>query len=321
MHNYYLILEMICLSKRCSKCGATNFDSATICVNCGSLFKDGAYSPDFKKKRRFKKPYDEVIHLEKSSKIIIAAIVSIIVIIAVIAIICIVSLNGKKADDKADASDFSAVAQQEATDAQGNRIIGSASAGDLKDFYDSDSAGSVEYVEITKITAAEKEVKMKPGDTKELSVSLTPTNPFSKYVSWSSDNENIVRLVEDTRELSCDVEAVSEGSATITISAMGAGNALISETITITVIDADKLVRPTQTTDYGEYYVTANDFLSLRNGPSTDYNEVMRLSRNEIVRVYAKQSDEKGDYWFYVYYQGNEGWALGRFLEEYHIDD
>ena len=310
------------MSKRCSKCGATNFDSATLCVNCGSLFKDGAYSPNASKARKFKMPYKEAISLEKSTKAIVAVIVSIIVILIAITIGCIIAFSGgKSAGDIDDIQENAEVAQQiEAADAQGKKSVASANSGSYSGSLGSDSGDSGVYV--NSITAAEKNVELKIGDIKELSVSLFPENTDSKYVTWYCDNENVVRFVKQTKDVVCNVEAVGEGTATITIQAVGNGLAIVSETITVTVVDANKLVQPEQFVDYGDYSVTANTYLSLRTGPDADfYGEIDRMNRDTVVRVYAKQTNDKGDWWYYVDFNGEEGWALGRYLQEYQYEE
>lgn len=303
------------LSKRCNTCGATNFESATICINCGSLFKDGAYSPSVSKARKFKMPYKDAIRLEKSSKAIVAVIACIVAVIAIITIICVFALGGDKPTDDSENAEVAAVAQQQEVSDSGGNTVGTKSSAN----YDYSDSGSLEGFEVTKITASEKSIEMKAGETKRISVELTPDNSQSKHLKWYSDNEEIVRIAEETKDLECSIEAVGEGTATITVSfdSNGAEDSIIKETITITVVDANRLVEPERVADYGDYCVTANNFLALRTGPGTEYGEMARMNTGEIVRVLAMQINPSSDYWYYVDFNGTEGWAMGRFLEEY----
>ena len=83
-------------------------------------------------------------------------------------------------------------------------------------------------VPVTDITVDEKEIELKPGNTKELNVTVNPEKATNKKVTYESDNEESVTIDENGV-----ITAKKDGTATITITSVDNPDA--KETVTVTV--------------------------------------------------------------------------------------
>ena len=83
-------------------------------------------------------------------------------------------------------------------------------------------------VPVTDITVDEKEFELKPGNTKELNVTVNPEKATNKKIIYESDNEESVTIDENGI-----ITAKKDGTATITITSVDNPDA--KETVTVTV--------------------------------------------------------------------------------------
>lgn len=96
-------------------------------------------------------------------------------------------------------------------------------------------------------------------------------------------------------------------------------NTTTVKSITITTADPYKQkVYPQERLYRDEYYVsTVESNLSLRCGPGKKYAKVIKkgIPKNEKVIAYAYDTDNSGQEWAFVYYNGNEGWCMRIYLD------
>lgn len=100
----------------------------------------------------------------------------------------------------------------------------------------------------TSITLSAKVLDLGFGETKLLSVTVSPDNAVMPELTWSSDNDTIVKVDNGK------VTGVKEGSATVTVSAVVGATELTAScqvTVTRTGIEGD------WQTDWNRYFITA----------------------------------------------------------------
>lgn len=100
----------------------------------------------------------------------------------------------------------------------------------------------------TSITLSAKVLDLGFGETKLLSVTVSPDNAVMPELTWTSDNDTIVKVDNGK------VTGVKEGSATVTVSAVVGATALTAScqvTVTRTGIEGD------WQTDWNRYFITA----------------------------------------------------------------
>jgi flagellar basal body-associated protein FliL len=305
------------MSKQCDKCGATNYDSATICTRCGSLFKDGAYSLNNQQQIQRPNSFEEKKNIEKTSKALMMIIAIIIVLIAVLVIVVVVSVLGNS--DKAQKSEDS-VAVASTTGAfsseENNASVKSNIVSGLNNLSPQEQEN---FVPVTSLSVSDKSVTLNPGNTKTVTVTVQPDNAYSKDVEWRTDDEGIASIA--SYDNTCEITAVSEGKTVIYVYALGVGDKQVYQTITVKVEPATtqpQKVLPDNEDyyEYGDYFVNAKTYLSLRLGPDTSYAEVARLKTNEIVTVTAEQNDDYTQIWYFVHCNNQVGWVLGKYLTE-----
>ena len=73
---------------------------------------------------------------------------------------------------------------------------------------------------IKTISVNEADIVLKPGKSKQLTVTITPEDATNKKLTWTSDNEGVVTVSDNGV-----ITAVSEGQATITVTANDNGKA------------------------------------------------------------------------------------------------
>lgn len=81
-------------------------------------------------------------------------------------------------------------------------------------------------VSVTGVTLDKKSAELKVGDTLALTATVEPANATNQNVSWSSSDENVATVANDT------VTAVAAGTADITVKTADGGK---EATCTITV--------------------------------------------------------------------------------------
>ncbi len=86
-------------------------------------------------------------------------------------------------------------------------------------------------VEVTGVTIAPKTNNLTTGDTRQLNVTLDPSNAENQDVAYTSDDEAIATV--DTNGL---VTAIAEGTATITVTTDDGG---YTDVATINVTDPE----------------------------------------------------------------------------------
>lgn len=87
---------------------------------------------------------------------------------------------------------------------------------------------SVIATDVEEIEPSTENIELFIGETELITVTVFPENATDASLSWLSDNENIATVVNGT------IEAIAQGSTTITVSSISNPN--ISETISVTVL-------------------------------------------------------------------------------------
>ena len=309
---------LIFVSKQCSKCGATNYDSATICTRCGSLFRDGAYSLTTQELPEYSSSSDKRNKMEKSSKALILIIVSVIVIITVLVVLVCVYTFGGGFSEKTDYENQENAVQTEEFEPKTNQKSGEIGNKIISGLNNLTPEELEQYIPVAEIKVSESEIKMKPGESANVSAQALPENAYSKTLYWEAEDSGVAYPNYD-EGASNEIVAVAEGTTVISVYAAATdpeNPAIAQIKVTITSKN-DETVIPDQEVDYGEYYVNANTYLSLRRGPGTDYKELLRISKNEIVRVMGTAYDDNNDEWYFIHYKSKVGWVMARFLTEY----
>ena len=307
------------MSKICDKCGTTNFDSATICTRCGSLFKDGAYSLNNPRvnqtgfdQNRIKSAQSERLQIEKTTKVLIISIVAIVAIL--IAIIIIVVATGRKSD-VANEENTSITADAGLTQMSGNPNSEQISGDNNLQPTDFGNAVFVDSITVNKTS-----VELKVGKTDVLTAEAKPDNAYDKSINWEGSSNTNVVSIENINGNTCTIKAKSAGTATVRVSASYVEDGKsVYQDITVTVVEPKKKpVQPTETDYYGEFDTTEK--INLRTGPGVDYDSLLQIPQGETLVATAEEVDNDSNVWYYVKYNNKKGWVLGSYLVV-HEDD
>lgn len=287
------------MSKECPKCKTTNYDSATVCSRCGNMFSDGAYyigdsKTDIKTQKR---------KIDKSAKILISIIVAIICLIVFLVVFFVVSNSGAK-DDKSVQDNLAGNINASTQQFSGSAV--NSSGGEITGFHEQEVIDWGTYVPVESVSVNYDTLELDVGQTFQLQGAVLPEDATNKQIYWESSNVSIVEVENGV------VTAKGKGNAQIYVYC--SDNSSKYALCNVTVNNAKELIEPERTYDYGEFIVTAETFLSLRYGPSTDYDEIERIDKDEIVKVYAYKDDENGKKWAFIEYNGKLGWVFDRFL-------
>lgn len=289
------------MSKECPKCKTTNYDSATVCSKCGNVFSDGAYYigekvGDIKTQKK---------RIDKSAKILISIIAAIICLIIFLIAYFIVNNTVSSKDDK-DAVNASDVSEGSNSMAEptGDTLYSEKQNGIVTGFQEHEIVDWDAYIPVEEVRIDQEKIELEEGQSLQLNATVLPKNATNQGVTWRSSDESIITIEDGV------VTAKGEGTAQIYANGENDKCAVCN----VTVKKAKKLVEPDSTYDYGDFSVTADTFLSMRFGPSTEYDEIKRINKNEIVRVYAYADDENGKKWAFVEYKDKLGWVYDRFL-------
>lgn len=131
-------------------------------------------------------------------------------------------------------------------------------------------------VPVTGITVNNTEFELEPGKTEKITVTVTPDDATNKEVTYISSDETVVRVDENG-----NIEAVGEGTATITVTSKD--DPTKKDTITITV----KKPLPQEPS----YTITVPESLSLVIGDKKPVGVVITPDDGKINPVY-KSADE-----------------------------
>lgn len=288
------------MSKECPKCKTTNYDSATICSRCGNVFSDGIYdvgenAGDIKLQKK---------KIDKSAKILLSIIIVIVCLIVFLVVFFILSNNdkGQKIDSSVNASDSSNIV----TEQFNAEINKDSSNGLISGFQEQKTIDWDTYVPVDEIKLDMNEIEIEIGETFQLHAIILPEDATNKEIYWQSTNNEIVEVVEGL------ITAKAMGEATVYVIGENDKYAICN----VVVKNAKALIEPERTYDYGKFIVTAETFLSLRYGPSTDYDEIERIYKDEVVKVYSYENDQNGKKWAFVEYKGKLGWVYDKFLDD-----
>lgn len=291
------------MSKECPKCKTTNYDSATICSRCGNVFADGSYyirekAADIKTQKK---------RIDKSAKILILIIAAIICLIVFLLAYFIINNtvsydNDKNTSNNPNVSDVSDSLKESFSE----ELYSDKQSGVVSGFQEHEIVDWDAYIPVEEIKIDKEKIELEEGQNLQLQATVLPKDATNKGITWQSSNEDIVTIENGF------VTAKSEGTAQVYAIGENDKHAVCNVTVKI----AKKLVEPDNTYDYGNFTVTADTFLSMRFGPSTEYDEISRINKNEIVRVYAYTDDENGKKWAFIEYKEKLGWVYDRFLDE-----
>lgn len=149
--------------------------------------------------------------------------------------------------------------------------------------------GSFTKIPVEDITVGNTELKYVIGDTDKIEVTVTPDNALEKSVTYESSDENVVKVDEKG-----NIEAVGEGTATITVTSKD--NPEIKEVITVTVKTPDPEKIPVEdiiveNTDF-EYEIGEKDELKVTVTPddATEKGVTYKSSDETVIKV-----DENGN--------------------------
>ncbi|MBQ7203392.1 MAG: SH3 domain-containing protein [Eubacterium sp.] len=307
------------MSKICSKCGSTNFDSATICSRCGSLFNDGAYSVgNTAGAVSSKTAKEEKKSIERSSKILVIAIVSIVVIIIGLVITLLVTqLSGHNdTGTGVEKAQVNSATQQEETSLSKPDIL--ASYNDT----DAEEAQNIEgFVPVVSLTPSTEHLELKENETQLVYVTLEPDGATNKKVYWEADDSSVINIDFDAESGECTVTGLTEGKTVLWAEAAGINfqGERVYTYITIEVIKGLEPVYPEESY-IGDFDVNVKTFLSMRTGPSTEYEEIAQIQDGETVEAYAYEYDDTNTMWYFVKWGSKVGWVHADYLTESNAD-
>lgn len=306
------------MSKICKKCGAVNYESATICARCGSLFRDGAYSgtqPSTINTPSVQTNETQNDKKEAKKNTIIIASIGVVIAAAVATILIIIISAGNTKETTLLTQQTSVQKQTASQEPTINPYL-------VTGWNDLTPEELEAFVPVKSISVSEKNIKLKEGQSKTVSAAVQPENATSKLLSWVSDNTDIVRISGEGDGY-CEITAVKAGKTNVWVIATGAEDTNPVYTY-ITVIVEEKeppAVIPSSEQDLGEYIVTAKTYLCSRKGPGTKYKEVERIKTNEVVEARAYTYDDDNEIWYFVYHNNKAGWVLGKYLKEKPAED
>lgn len=290
------------MSKECPKCKTTNYDSATVCSRCGNKFSDGAYYigeniADIKTQKK---------KIDKSAKIL----VSIIAVIVCLIIFLVVFFMANNSAGKGSKNINDNVSQSAAlpTEHFSGEINGSNLSGGktVTGFQEQQTIDWDTYIPVEEIQLNCNEIELEVGQTFQFQATISPKDATNQMINWQSTNSEIIEVADGF------VTAKAKGEAQIYVIGENDKYAICN----VVVKNAKDLVEPERTYDYGEFIVTAETFLSLRYGPGTDYDEIERIDKDEIVKVYAYEKDQNGKRWAFAEHKGELGWVYDKFLDD-----
>lgn len=152
------------------------------------------------------------------------------------------------------------------------------------------SSTSTESVPAEKVTLSPTNLSLKVGNTRRISVTLSPKEATNRSMSWSTSNNKVA-----TVDKNGTVRAVGEGKATITVEVDG-----IKATVTVTVTKATTPTNPTNPTNPTEpttpevpvtYSVVMEDIPESAIGQAMMY---VRSSKGENVAGYITMTIKGG---------------------------
>ncbi len=289
------------MSKECPKCKTTNYDSATICSRCGNKFSDGAYyiGENIANIKTQKKTID------KSAKILISIIGVILCLIIFLVVFFVANNleNTKNTDTSDDVSQSSAITTEPFSSESYGK---SNNSGFISGFQEQQTIDWEKYIPVEEIQLNYNEIELEVGQTFQFQATISPKDATNQAINWQSTNSEIIDVVDGF------VTAKAKGEAQIYVVGENDKYAICN----VVVISAKDLIEPKKTFDYGEFIVTAETFLSLRYGPGTDYDEIEKIYKDEIVKVYAYEEDQNGKRWAFAEYNGELGWVYDKFLDD-----
>lgn len=287
------------MGKRCPNCSEINYDSAVVCSRCKTSLRNAEYIST-QNGLATRTPQKNAV--EKSSKILISVIV-IIAALIVSLVIAFIALNFTDSESKngtealADAGEVLQENTATSTGENSNVIDG------VNNLPPEDWG---EYIAVQGVEMEKTECEISVDDTIPLTAEVCPENATDTRISWYCDDESIATVDEYG-----NVKGISAGKTTVYATSYDNG---VYAKCEIKVTNKNKLVEPDSLADYGRYIVKADTYLSLRYGPSTEYQEISRIDDKQVVTVYAYQNDENSNTWAYVKYKSKFGWVFDNFL-------
>lgn len=175
----------------------------------------------------------------------------------------------------------------------------------------------VKGIQISSISLCPTSLSLTVGDSEVLTADVSPENAYNKTLVWSSSDLQIATVSQGT------VEAISAGSATITVEATDGSGVFAQCFVTVSAVsDPDPDPQPLScgcSTDYaGNYIVTGTDgTLAINDGHGwgTGYTQLGVIPEGATVYVSAASgpSGVSGN-WGHVTYNGITGFSAMRYL-------
>lgn len=289
------------MSKKCPKCSAENYDSASNCKYCGEPLKYDMYiSAD----AGLATKNAQKSILDKSTKILVVIIVLIVIMIAVLVGVFVFSNSSSSENDSQPS------AAVEDSEFNANRLSGDTDSLTTENLITGPNQLNAqewdEYIAVDEVILDQENIELEEGDIVSLDAEVRPENASVKVIVWESSDSDIV-YVDDYGT----IKAIAEGTAYIYAYAYNENKYDVCQ---VTVTSKNKLIEPDRTADHGKYEVSVDTYLSLRYGPGTEYNEISRVKDGSVITVYAYDRDESGNTWAYVKYNGDFGWVYDNFL-------
>ncbi len=128
---------------------------------------------------------------------------------------------------------------------------------------------------VSEITLSDSEIGLEPGDTKQLTVTVSPTDAFQKDVIWSSDNEAVATVDENGL-----VTALSVGEANVSATTLDGSNLTATCMVTVSKFVTSIAITP------GDATLTDGETLHLTVSVLPDdatHKDVIWTSSNEDV--------------------------------------
>lgn len=281
------------MSKICSKCGTTNYESASRCAHCNTPFVDGAYKigggVSVKDQRKV---------IDKSSKLLIFIIGFILLLI--ITLVVVFALTNSNSKSVSTPVDTDVVQQQDVTRPDMtnlSNIITSGKPGDGEAF-------NPDFVPVDHIELSTEAFGASVGDVCTISAWIYPENASNQEIYWYSDDESV---------------AIVDDNGTVTMVGEGVVNILAcsssEEPYNYCTIEVSGMSYvPDDLYDYGMWVAIASDYLALRNGPDTSYDKIMEVEYGTYVEVMAYEQDSYGNVWAYISCDGVNGWVFDKYL-------
>lgn len=311
------------MSKICDKCGTTNYDSATICTRCGSLFKDGAYSLNNPRLNHVpnqppnKSAVSERMQTEKTTKVLVIVVVSIIILIATLIIIVVASNAGKNKQVDDEVSQSAEITQSVSSNESTTKKVNGALA-----VQGEGGEGGVDIPDFS-IELDPQSLSLKTGEQATIKATIKPETSNYKTVEWYQDG-NAIEIVKQTGT-SCTVQAVAEGNATIKAVVYTSYFEYTAET-TIDVTAPTTTTEPESDPVYPDSEEYCGEFetdekINLRTGPGKEYESLLMIPAGTNLTANAEKPDNNNDIWYYVEYNNKVGWVLGSYLTEVYDDE